>query len=377
MGTIMVEPERYVTMKEVEELLSRAMIERDRYWKAQLDQVEMRLRVVEEAARRPPAPLPIQPISAKRNTKSSGKRCFICDGGTAVHRHRDLGIPLDDKCRKQVETYKQGGTITERRALWSQKLRQILPNARARDMLVFLEGQFAGSSQCTGHGAKSRKRKCLDLPAHNGGDCKPEFPDEAQCTICQDSLHCTHGSGGPKATTTLPCSHTFHRDCVIPWLQEKPSCPMCRHPAKIEYGADGSVRAVPGPALSIECTPCGSSAPCVVSPPLAGCTPSGCASSSCADGALPASCGAPATHLGRSASEVALGDFDVGSALSDLDQTVFQGGAASPFVGDAGIDVDMMDLGMLLDDKRCEPPREGGPCLAFLAGPEQAGGCAS
>merc|ERR1712216_515624 len=133
MGTIMVEPERYVTMKEVEELLSRAMIERDRYWKAQLDQVEMRLRVVEEAARRPPAPLPIQPISAKRNTKSSGKRCFICDGGTAVHRHRDLGIPLDDKCRKQVETYKQGGTITERRALWSQKLRQILPNARARD----------------------------------------------------------------------------------------------------------------------------------------------------------------------------------------------------------------------------------------------------
>jgi len=47
------------------------------------------------------------------------------------------------------------------------------------------------------------------------------------CAICFDPLDL----GGH--TETLPCAHTFHRSCLVPWLLEKQQCPLCRTPSSM------------------------------------------------------------------------------------------------------------------------------------------------
>eukprot|EP00996_Jenningsia_fusiforme_P000576 NODE_1511_length_1505_cov_119.859890_g1364_i0.p1 GENE.NODE_1511_length_1505_cov_119.859890_g1364_i0~~NODE_1511_length_1505_cov_119.859890_g1364_i0.p1 ORF type:complete len:252 (+),score=38.41 NODE_1511_length_1505_cov_119.859890_g1364_i0:104-859(+) len=45
----------------------------------------------------------------------------------------------------------------------------------------------------------------------------------ACCAVCQDDFHV--GDRG----LWLPCRHLFHDECVMPWLQQHNTCPMCRH----------------------------------------------------------------------------------------------------------------------------------------------------
>lgn len=47
--------------------------------------------------------------------------------------------------------------------------------------------------------------------------CEP-----SQCCVCQDGIHV-----GSEATQ-LPCGHTYHPDCIAPWLRRQHTCPTCR-----------------------------------------------------------------------------------------------------------------------------------------------------
>ncbi|GIL59455.1 hypothetical protein Vafri_14144 [Volvox africanus] len=42
------------------------------------------------------------------------------------------------------------------------------------------------------------------------------------CTVCHDAF--THG----VEVVELPCRHCFHEDCIMPWLRQQNTCPVCR-----------------------------------------------------------------------------------------------------------------------------------------------------
>ncbi|GLT68521.1 hypothetical protein SLA2020_407420 [Shorea laevis] len=43
------------------------------------------------------------------------------------------------------------------------------------------------------------------------------------CSICLDELVI-----GPAAAARMPCSHQFHQNCIVYWLQRNNFCPLCR-----------------------------------------------------------------------------------------------------------------------------------------------------
>jgi Ring finger domain len=46
----------------------------------------------------------------------------------------------------------------------------------------------------------------------------------ADCSICMSEM-CTQDGGD---VTKLPCGHLFHRDCIVLWLCNHNTCPICR-----------------------------------------------------------------------------------------------------------------------------------------------------
>lgn len=61
--------------------------------------------------------------------------------------------------------------------------------------------------------------------------------DKAECTICIDEMH------EGDEVTVLPCKHWFHGDCVVLWLKEHNTCPICRAPIEKRDGNGGSADA--------------------------------------------------------------------------------------------------------------------------------------
>ena len=50
------------------------------------------------------------------------------------------------------------------------------------------------------------------------------------CDICTDKFQ------PDKTISRLPCSHYYHRQCILPWLSKKNNCPVCRRAIFLENG---------------------------------------------------------------------------------------------------------------------------------------------
>ncbi|KAJ4425121.1 hypothetical protein N0V82_000176 [Gnomoniopsis sp. IMI 355080] len=53
---------------------------------------------------------------------------------------------------------------------------------------------------------------------------------KAECTICIDEINIG------DEVTVLPCKHWFHGECVVLWLKEHNTCPICRTPIEKREG---------------------------------------------------------------------------------------------------------------------------------------------
>ncbi|CAN7005057.1 hypothetical protein IGI04_009053 [Brassica rapa subsp. trilocularis] len=45
------------------------------------------------------------------------------------------------------------------------------------------------------------------------------------CAVCKDEM----GIGSRGVVLQLPCNHKYHGECIVPWLETRNTCPVCRY----------------------------------------------------------------------------------------------------------------------------------------------------
>lgn len=175
---------------------------------------------------RPQLKLEAQPETAPAEEPTDSLRCFVCNGPSA-NMNRYLQVPLDGRCRKQVEHMKHGRPPAARWELWQRALPQMSSN-----------------------GAKEVMSKLgLSTLAENGaGNVHSSDVADDICTVCFEPI----GKGSRVQTLGCSARHTFHHDCVQSWLRESASCPLCREDLTTTCGHPGRLQSTLSSKVGVE-----------------------------------------------------------------------------------------------------------------------------
>lgn len=169
------------------------------------------------------------------------------DGSDAVNEHNLFLLGPDGRARNANERGGAGNGRSRRRGLRlltmdevetlptmeysspeSSPPRSSLELRDKSDMPFEDDDDFVedAGSGCGDHGADND-----DLDSPRGGglceslltSCKKDFFDHNSCSICLDDYELG------EQLRVLPCQHTFHFNCIAPWLTERsPTCPLCK-----------------------------------------------------------------------------------------------------------------------------------------------------
>eukprot|EP00657_Telonema_sp_P-1_P010413 TRINITY_DN484_c0_g1_i1.p1 TRINITY_DN484_c0_g1~~TRINITY_DN484_c0_g1_i1.p1 ORF type:complete len:390 (+),score=67.19 TRINITY_DN484_c0_g1_i1:185-1354(+) len=129
--------------------------------------------------------------------------CFVCGGQEGPVLNRQLGVVLDDRCRKQVDVIKHGGKVNERKELWERAIVHVHTSA-ARMIAEKLKVESVN-------------------PSDHVTSCPQKLAGEP-CAVCMEPM----GLGARVQTLECGSQHTFHHECIGWWLVESATCPLCR-----------------------------------------------------------------------------------------------------------------------------------------------------
>lgn len=82
-----------------------------------------------------------------------------------------------------------------------------------------LFGQFLESEGTLKGSPPAAKSVVENLPLVDLNDEE----NKTACAVCKDEILVV------EKVTELPCSHYYHWDCIVPWLNIRNTCPVCRH----------------------------------------------------------------------------------------------------------------------------------------------------
>ena len=51
----------------------------------------------------------------------------------------------------------------------------------------------------------------------------------SDCAVCKDQFQLGTENPDEQIVVQLPCKHSFHQPCILPWLKSSGTCPVCRY----------------------------------------------------------------------------------------------------------------------------------------------------